>query len=184
MFRNNGIKKAFTMAEAILTMVILGVIAAIMIANIKPVQYRNEGFKVTKKKIYAELDDVVNAILVSCSSGMSLDSVYDDCAAKNGSNTHKFGATKDDVYIDSGIIQQYIRKSDDCTVTLPDGYGGAFRLKNGACIAFKEGKIWVDVNDNQGPNSDTNTTLDRMTLDVATGTDGDGITTKAADVDN
>ena len=55
--------KAFTMAEAILTMVILGVIAAIMIANLKPVQYRNEGFKVTYKKVYAELDDVINTNL-------------------------------------------------------------------------------------------------------------------------
>ena len=87
-------KKAFTMAEAILTMVILGVIAAIMIANLKPVLYRNEGFKVTKKKVYAELDDVINTILVSCTSGMTLSAIYDDCDEKNPANTHSFGATK------------------------------------------------------------------------------------------
>ena len=54
MYFNKGInmkKRAFTMAEAILTMTILGVIAAIMIANLKPVQYRNEGFKTTIKKV-------------------------------------------------------------------------------------------------------------------------------------
>ena len=176
--------KAFTMAEAILTMVILGVIAAIMIANLKPVQYRNEGFKVTKKKIYAELDDVINTILISCSSGITLSKIYDDCDEKDASKTHSFGATKDGVVIDSNILQKYIRKSDDCSSTLPTGYGGAFKLKNGACIALKADTIWIDINDSDGPNAPANASLDRMTLSVVTGTDEDGISTKPSEVDN
>ena len=39
-------KKAFTMAEAILVMVILGIIATIMISTMRPVEFRDRGFKV------------------------------------------------------------------------------------------------------------------------------------------
>ena len=146
-------KSAFTMAEAILTMVILGVIAAIMIANLKPVQYRNEGFKVTAKKIYAELDDILSTIQISCSSDMTLNTVYNDCSAKDGTTTHKFGA----VAGDATELKKYMKtlKDNGCDSALPTGYvaNSNFKLKNGACIALKENTVWIDVNDKQGPNS-------------------------------
>ena len=161
-------KRAFTMAEAILTMVILGVIAAIMIANLKPVQYRDEGFKVTIKKVYAELDDVVNTILVSCASGMDLGSVYNSCAAKDGTATHVFGSLASD----ATLLKEYIRDIGDCDSALPSGYvtNSKFKMKNGACIALKSNTIWIDVNDKQGPNT---ANLDIYTLTVG----GSGITT-------
>ena len=143
--------KAFTMAEAILTMVILGIIAAIMIANLKPVQYRDEGFKVTAKKVYSELDDVLNTILVSCSSDMTISKIYDDCKAKDGSSVHVFGTQESD----ATLLKSYIRDIGDCDSDLPTGYTDKtkFKLKNGACIALKSKTVWIDVNDKQGPNS-------------------------------
>ena len=161
-------KKAFTMAEALLTMVILGVIAAILIANLKPVKYRDEGFKVTVKKVYAELDDVVNTILVSCSSGMTLANVYNDCAAKDGTATHVFGSQASD----ATLLKEYIRDVGDCDSALPTGYvaNSKFKLKNGTCVALKSNTIWIDVNDKQGPNA---ANLDQMTLTVG----NEGITT-------
>lgn len=158
--------KAFTMAEAILTMVILGVIAAIMIANLKPVQYRNEGFKVTYKKVYAELDDVINTILVSCASGNDLGAVYNDCDAKNGSATHAFGENATD---GTKLLPSYIRILDGgCSVTPPNTFTSVskFKMKNGACVALMKNAIWIDVNDEQGPNADEDKGLDRYLLTV------------------
>ncbi len=169
----HGKIKAFTMAEAILTMVILGVIASIMIANLKPVQYRNQGFTVITKKIYSELDEVLNTIQVTCASGMSLDAVYDSCEAKDGTATHVFGANTSD----ADLLKSYIRDIGDCDTAMPDGYVTKFKLKNGACIALKSATIWIDVNDKEGPNSD-DVKLDRYVLSVG----ADGITTKPADI--
>ena len=154
-------KRAFTMAEAILTMVILGVIAAIMIANLKPVQYRNEGFKVTAKKVYSELDDVINTILVSCSSDMTISKIYNDCDAKNGGSVHVFGTLASD----ATLLKSYIRDIGDCDSSLPEGYTAStkFKLKNGACLALKSKTVWMDVNDKQGPNS---VNLDQITITI------------------
>ena len=166
-------KRAFTMAEAILTMVILGVIAAIMIANLKPAQYRNEGFKVTYKKVYAELDDVINTILVSCASGNDLGYVYNDCAAKNGNSTHAFGEKDTD---GTTLLPSYIRTLDGgCSATLPTSFSAVskFKMKNGACVALKKNAIWIDVNDEQGPNASETLGLDRYLLTVGS----EGITT-------
>lgn len=162
-------KRAFTMAEAILTMTILGVIAAIMIANLKPVQYRNEGFKTTIKKVYAELDDVVNTILVTCTSGMNLGAVYNDCDAKDGGATHAFGSAASD----ATLLKTYIRDIGDCDSALPTGYVSKFKMKNGACVSLGSNTIWIDVNDKQGPNTN-NANLDQYTLTVGS----EGITSK------
>ena len=45
------LKKAFTLAEAILTMTILGIIAATMVTTLRPAQYKQQGLDVLKKKI-------------------------------------------------------------------------------------------------------------------------------------
>lgn len=172
MFFKNKLK-AFTMAEAILTMVILGVIASIMIANLKPVQYRNQGFTVTVKKMYSELDEVLSTIQVTCSSGMALDAVYDSCEAKDGTATHVFGANTSD----ADLLKTYLRDIGDCDSAMPTDYVSKFKLKNGACIALKSATIWIDVNDKEGPNTD-DAKLDRYVLNVGS----DGITTKPADI--
>ena len=49
--------KAFTLAEAILTMLILGILAATMVTTLKPAQYKNQAFNTIKKKVYMELDN-------------------------------------------------------------------------------------------------------------------------------
>ena len=162
-------KRAFTMAEAILTMTILGVIAAIMIANQTPVQYRNEGFKNSIKKVQSEIDEVVNSILVTCASGMDLGAVYNSCETKDGTATHAFGS----VAADATLMKTYLRDIGDCDTALPSGYVSKFKMKNGACIALKSKTIWIDLNDKQGPNTD-NTNLDRYVLTVG----AEGITTK------
>ena len=158
-------KQAFTMAEAILTMVILGVIAAIMIANLKPVQYRDEGFKVTAKKVYSELDGILSTIQINCTSDMTLGTVYNDCAAKNGGAVHAFGSTKND----ADLLKTYMKTLGDCDSALPTDYvaDSKFKLKNGACIALKSKTVWIDVNDKQGPN-----TADKDIITLTVGDEG------------
>ena len=145
--------KAFTMAEAILTMVILGVIAALMIANLKPVKYRDEGFKTSAKNVYSELDSILSTIQVNCTSGMTLNTVYNDCDTKDGGAVHAFGS----VAADAALIKEYVKTLNDngCDSSLPTGYvtNSMFKMKNGICVALKSNYVWLDLNDKQGPNT-------------------------------
>ena len=58
-----GIKRAFTMAEAILVMTILGVIAAVMITTLKPAEFKEKSLKVLAKKVLSEIDTATTQIL-------------------------------------------------------------------------------------------------------------------------
>ena len=58
-------KKAFTMAEAILVMTILGIIATIMITTLKPAEFKDKGLSVLAKKVLSEIDNATTQILVN-----------------------------------------------------------------------------------------------------------------------
>ena len=156
---NNMKKPAFTMAEAILTMTILGVIAAIMIATIKPVQYRNKGFKVKFQKIYADLQDTTNTVMIECSSNWDLATIYNICdsATTNGrTSTHAFGTQTNANELDA--YGRYIKFRGDCTVTAnKPSTSTCKKMMNDACMCFYKDSsgqgFWVDVNDNDGPNT-------------------------------
>ena len=55
--------KAFTMAEAVLVMTILGIIAAVQITVIKPAQFKDKGYQVLAKTIYGEIDTAIMQVL-------------------------------------------------------------------------------------------------------------------------
>ena len=65
MFLQKQAKKAFTMAEAILVMTILGIIASIMITTIKPAQFKEEGLKTLAKKVLSGIDTATSQILIN-----------------------------------------------------------------------------------------------------------------------
>lgn len=77
---NKNFKKAFTMAEAILVMTILGIIATIMISTLKPAQFKDKALKIMAKKVMGEIDTATTQILLNEPSG-ALCSIegYDDC---------------------------------------------------------------------------------------------------------
>ena len=62
---NINLKKAFTMAEAILVMTILGIIATIMITTLKPAEFKDKGLKVLAKKVLSEIDTATTQILTN-----------------------------------------------------------------------------------------------------------------------
>ena len=67
---------AFTMAEAIIVMTILGIIATIMITNLKPAEYRDKGLEVLAKKNIEQVDQVIHQILNNHSQDGTLEKLY------------------------------------------------------------------------------------------------------------
>ncbi|MBR5304714.1 MAG: type II secretion system protein [Candidatus Gastranaerophilales bacterium] len=65
MQKNKIITKAFTMAEAILVMTILGIIATIMITTLKPAKFKEKGLKVLAKKVLSEIDNATTQIMLN-----------------------------------------------------------------------------------------------------------------------
>ena len=59
-----NIKKAFTLAEALLTMVLLGIIAAFTITQIKPDNYGHQSMQALGKKMMANLAQATTQMLV------------------------------------------------------------------------------------------------------------------------
>ena len=177
------LKKAFTLAEAILTMTILGIIAAVMITTLKPSSYKSQGFAVLKQKIYTELDDVSQTILVECCKKMSFASIYENTSAYDDCsktlNSYTFSANVAHKYV------KYLRgtrntASCPARIAMEDNIAGTasenktyvkasgIKLRNGACVWFRGiastetdyydessriGSILVDVNGSEGPNA-------------------------------
>ena len=64
-FKNKTINKVFTMAEVILVMTILGLIATIMITTIKPAEFKQKALKVLSKKVFSEIDNTMTQIIIN-----------------------------------------------------------------------------------------------------------------------
>ena len=167
-------KRAFTLAEAILTMTILGIIAAIMIATLKPSQYKQQGYDALKKKVYAELDGITEVFIVECCKDMKATSVFNGC--DRTAATHTFGNnSSDNDLAEATIYGRYMRGAVGTAGTangkcLAKTSYTSIRLKNGACVYFGANSIKVDVNGNQKPDA---VGSDQMVLEIG----DDGITT-------
>ena len=142
-------KKAFTLAEAILTMMILGILAVVMIASLKPSQYKDQAYNALKKKLYTELDSVTQNVLVDCAKDMKATSIYDNC--DKTSSTHSFGSGENEIYA------RYLRGT---TAAASTANGSCYKvsnysslkLKNGVCLYFGQNEILIDINGIEGPN--------------------------------
>ena len=75
-FVNSAPAKAFTMAEAIIVMTILGIIATIMITNLKPSEYRDKGLQVMAKKVLQQLDTATQQIMINNTQNGKLTTIY------------------------------------------------------------------------------------------------------------
>ena len=156
---------AFTLAEAILTMMILGILAATMVTTLKPSQYKDQAFNTLKKKIYMDIDNVMSTIQVECAKDMDMTKVYDNCDRTQGT-THIFGDEESKRIQDAQMLAKYMRGTvadkntvnGNCTALKKFP---SFKLKNGACIYVGVSKIGVDVNGKEGPDQ---VGMDRMKL--------------------
>ena len=140
---------AFTLAEAILTMTILGVLAATMVANLKPAQYRTKGLVTKAGKVYADLDQAMNTIISECTQTVSLATTYVGCT-RTGGTTARTSLTAAQM---RALFERYMRFTNatysktnfDCKVT---------KSNAAICFAGSGGSIWIDVNNTEGPNVD------------------------------
>ena len=167
------LRKAFTMAEAILVMVILGIIATIMISTLRPVEFRDRGFAVLAKKVLGQVDAATTQIIFNNTQDSRMDRMYPP-----GSNSayKSFGA---DLANTKALYNTYLvgtretPSSDWCTATT----NRHMKLKDGSCLGFHAGTtapssynwipgettshanasgeigyISIDVNDGEEPN--------------------------------
>ena len=112
--KNNSVKKAFTMAEAILVMTILGIIATIMITTLKPAKFKDKGLKILYKKVLAEIDTATTQILIKNSATGKMNSLFLD----NESTTFTFNS---DLTKTTKLYKKYLastRKQYDTTKNL------------------------------------------------------------------
>ena len=147
--------KAFTLAEALLTMTILGIIAATMVTVLKPTQFRAQGYTLLKKKTYASLDEITQTIMADCTKGATLRYTYENC------DKTKTPAQLADVKL-ATLYSKYLRSSSVSAKsgTVGDCYAmtdyAVIELTNRVCVYFKANgtkSIMVDVNGAEGPTS-------------------------------
>jgi len=138
--------KAFTMAEAILVMTILGIIATIMISTLKPAQYKEQAFKVLSKSIYAEIDSAITEILTNHTRYNDLKYIYEVDDNYNPANTifDMSDSGQGDKFVK--IMKKYMATARGsvpsvCSTVVNYDNNANILLKNGACIAIKSGSV-------------------------------------------
>ena len=87
---NMKIKKAFTMAEAILVMTILGIIATIMITTLKPAQFKEDALRTLGRKVMSEIDTAMSQVAINDSQDGKMSSLLVD---ETSGNTFSFAST-------------------------------------------------------------------------------------------
>ena len=117
----NKKSKAFTMAEVILVMTILGIIAAVMVTTLKPAEYKAKGLAVLAKKVMSQIDAATTQIIVNNTKMATLDS----------------GSFTLENYKKYLTALRTAPASSFCT-------GGA-KLKDGSCIAITVSTATVDT---------------------------------------
>ena len=70
--------QAFTMAEAILVMTVLGIIATIMITTLRPSEFQEKGLQILAKKVLSEVDTATSNVLFNDSADSTFDHLYKD----------------------------------------------------------------------------------------------------------
>ena len=155
-------KNAFSLIETLLTLVIIGVIAAVSVTVFKPEKYKAAAFLASRQKVYYMVNEATKAIMLQCTDRMNLEKIYSNCNKTSG--THAFGTGENAIYAlyMVGTTGAASTANGNCSA----GTAGAstLRLKNGMCLYFNISSnkyITVDVNGNAGPNTEN---VDKMYL--------------------
>ncbi len=127
--------KAFTMAEAILVMTILGIIAAVQMTVIKPAKFKERGYQVLAKTIYGEIDTAIMQVLTDRAPYNEMDKIYNTSKVLFGTNT----ASKEGDFI--GVLKLYLATARKGTTNDFCNTGTVMYLKNGACLGVKTGEV-------------------------------------------
>ena len=133
---------AFTMAEAIIVMTILGIIATIMITNLKPSEFRDKGLQVMAKKVLQQLDTATQQIMINNTQNGKLTTIYSPDKSTTYSINKNDNATFSNHTIN--LYKKYLsftRKPCNTSSCTCNHYGHRkFYLKDGACAAIYYGE--------------------------------------------
>ena len=141
----------FTMAEAVLVMTILGIIATIMITTLKPAEFKEKALAILANKVMTEIDTATTQILLNDSR----DGTMEKLIAVDGTN-FGLGTDQDGLQFGRrmelllGLYKKYLSASrkacndNSCSCykkivgsgTSPGDYRFV-NLKNGACLAIR-----------------------------------------------
>ena len=137
-FKTCCLKSAFTMAEAILVMTILGIIATIMISTLKPAKFRDESLEILAKKVLSEIDNATTQILINDSIDGTFDNLVDKETGEVFGPDPFSGTTAHNTVKLIGLYKKYlstIRKESTHSfcVRNPDL---CITLKDGALLSF------------------------------------------------
>ena len=138
------VKKAFTMAEAILVMTILGIIATIMITTLKPAEYKDKGLAILAKKVLSEIDTATTQILINNSSGGTMSTLY----VPGSSTIFSFATSTQNANVGK-LYKKYLtatRQACNNSSCPCNGYSNKFYLKDGACMGITAGAPSANVN--------------------------------------
>lgn len=128
------------MAEAILTMTILGIIASIMITSLKPAEYRDKGLKVHAKKIFGEIDDATTQIIVNNTRAGKFDGLMNDT---NTASAYSIASSPANAAI---LYKRYlVTTRKDITQSACNSYTTKFALKDGACMGINANTTGVNA---------------------------------------
>lgn len=166
------VKKAFTMAEAILVMTILGIIATIMITTLKPAEFKDKGLKVLADKVIGEIDTATTQILINNSADGTMVKLY---ANDNDPETSQYNSSAANT---GKLYKKFLtatRKACNTNKCPCNDYANKFYLKDGACMGISvtanatlstrfpgeeenansnatQGALFFDINGEQEPN--------------------------------
>ena len=167
------LKKAFTLAEVLITLVIIGVIAAFTIPTVVS-NYRKQEYVSRLKKTYSALSQVTGRIIVEegnpkasvggwCSSSANVFNLYKKYLnnAKECLNGENCWETVNISNLQSGASYNY--SDSNSRIILGDGTFLMFRQTSSDCSLGGDNNdygmyqfcalLWVDVNGAKGPNT-------------------------------
>lgn len=148
--------KAFTMAEALIVMTMLGIIATVMLTTLKPAEFKEKGLKVAAKKVLSEIDTATSQILINDAVDGNFDKVYNvnrtaqivtSAAGEAKKCNSEDESTSDACGTDAAALAALYKKYLTATRTVCKGdvdcpcqsNTASFYLKDGACIGISIG---------------------------------------------
>ena len=132
--------KAFTMAEAILVMTILGIIATIMITTLKPAQFKDKGLEIMARKVLSEIDTAVTQILINDTTDGTLH--YD-----HATSCTPYACPDEYIKLFKKYLATTRQEVSNNSYCKTNG-ATAFYLKDGACIGYASAANnidWIDT---------------------------------------
>ena len=141
-------QKAFTMAEAILVMTILGIIATILITTIKPANFKQKAYKVLAKKVLSQIDTATTQIQLNDTKLGNFKYIIDpDTKAVYDYNEKVVHLNQEYAVVLTKLYKKYLttlrtpcdnRELCRCAPQMQGNIlsGQGFILKDGSCVGF------------------------------------------------